>query len=131
MLFYVNGLNVFWYNLAIPNQQLVALVFHLLGEGDTELGALIEDKKSISPLDAVINRDLQEKIHKMLNMLSPKDERILRMRFGLGDEMPHTLEEVGQMFGVSRERIRQIEAQALRKLKHPSRSNHLRSFLGN
>ncbi|MCZ6872042.1 MAG: sigma-70 family RNA polymerase sigma factor [bacterium] len=111
-------------------KRTVSLENHI-GEGDTELGALIEDKKSISPLDAVINRDLQEKIHKMLNMLSPKEERILRMRFGLGDEMPHTLEEVGQMFGVSRERIRQIEAQALRKLKHPSRSNHLRSFLGN
>jgi RNA polymerase primary sigma factor len=63
--------------------------------------------------------------------LSPKEERILRMRFGLGDDPPHTLEEVGQIFGVSRERIRQIEAQALRKLKHPSRSNHLRSFLEN
>lgn len=111
-------------------KRTVSLENHI-GEGDTELGALIEDKKSISPLDAVINRDLQEKIHKMLNTLSPKEERILRMRFGLGDEMPHTLEEVGQMFGVSRERIRQIEAQALRKLKHPSRSNHLRSFLGN
>jgi RNA polymerase sigma factor RpoD-like protein len=111
-------------------KRTVSLENHI-GEGDTELGALIEDKKSISPLDAVINRDLQDKIHKMLNTLSPKEERILRMRFGLGDEMPHTLEEVGQMFGVSRERIRQIEAQALRKLKHPSRSNHLRSFLGN
>ncbi len=110
-------------------KRTVSLENHI-GEGDTELGALIEDKKSISPLDAVIIRDLQEKIHKMLNTLSPKEERILRMRFGLGDDMPHTLEEVGQMFGVSRERIRQIEAQALRKLKHPSRSNHLRSFLG-
>ncbi|GIX47126.1 MAG: hypothetical protein KatS3mg131_1337 [Candidatus Tectimicrobiota bacterium] len=104
---------------------------HHIGEGDTELGALIEDKKSISPLEAVINRDLKEKIHKVLNTLSEKEERILRMRFGLGDETPHTLEEVGQVFGVSRERIRQIEAQALRKLKHPSRSSHLRSFLEN
>jgi RNA polymerase primary sigma factor len=111
-------------------KRTVSLENHI-GEGDTELGALIEDKKSISPLDAVINRDLRDKIHKMLNTLSPKEERILRMRFGLGDETPHTLEEVGQMFGVSRERIRQIEAQALRKLKHPSRSNHLRSFLEN
>jgi RNA polymerase sigma factor RpoD-like protein len=111
-------------------KRTVSLENHI-GEGDTELGALIEDKKSISPLEAVINRDLQEKIHKMLNTLSPKEERILRMRFGLGDETPHTLEEVGQKFGVSRERIRQIEAQALRKLKHPTRSNHLRSFLEN
>jgi RNA polymerase sigma factor RpoD-like protein len=111
-------------------KRTVSLENHI-GEGDTELGALIEDKKSISPLEAVINRDLQEKIHKMLNTLSPKEERILRMRFGLGEETPHTLEEVGQMFGVSRERIRQIEAQALRKLKHPNRSNHLRSFLEN
>jgi len=111
-------------------KRTVSLENHV-GEGDTELGALIEDKKSTSPLEAVINRDLREKIHKMLNTLSPKEERILRMRFGLGDETPHTLEEVGQIFGVSRERIRQIEAQALRKLKHPSRSNHLRSFLEN
>src|SRR5262245_26896825 len=111
-------------------KRTVSLENHV-GEGDTELGALIEDKKSSSPLEAVINGDLREKIHKMLNTLSPKEERILRMRFGLGDETPHTLEEVGQIFGVSRERIRQIEAQALRKLKHPSRSNHLRSFLEN
>ncbi len=111
-------------------KRTVSLENHV-GEGDTELGALIEDKKSTSPLEAVINRDLREKIHKMLNTLSPKEERILRMRFGLGDDPPHTLEEVGQIFGVSRERIRQIEAQALRKLKHPSRSNHLRSFLEN
>jgi len=111
-------------------KRTVSLENHV-GEGDTELGALIEDKKSTSPLEAVINRDLREKIHRMLNTLSPKEERILRMRFGLGDETPHTLEEVGQIFGVSRERIRQIEAQALRKLKHPSRSNHLRSFLEN
>ena len=111
-------------------KRTVSLENHI-GEGDTELGALIEDKKSVSPLEAVINRDLRDKIHKMLNTLSPKEERILRMRFGLGEETPHTLEEVGQMFGVSRERIRQIEAQALRKLKHPSRSNHLRSFLEN
>jgi RNA polymerase primary sigma factor len=111
-------------------KRTVSLENHI-GEGDTELGALIEDKKCTSPLEAVINRDLRDKIHKMLNTLSPKEERILRMRFGLGDETPHTLEEVGQIFGVSRERIRQIEAQALRKLKHPSRSNNLRSFVDN
>jgi RNA polymerase sigma factor RpoD-like protein len=111
-------------------KRTISLENHI-GEGDTELGALIEDKKTTSPLEAVINRDLRDKIHKMLNTLSPKEERILRMRFGLGEETPHTLEEVGQMFGVSRERIRQIEAQALRKLKHPSRSNNLRSFVDN
>ena len=111
-------------------KRTVSLENHI-GEGDTELGALIEDKKSTSPLEAVLNHDLRDKIHKMLNTLSPKEERILRMRFGLGDDTPHTLEEVGQTFGVSRERIRQIEAQALRKLKHPSRSNNLRSFVDN
>ena len=111
-------------------KRTVSLENHI-GDGDTELGSLIEDKNSPSPLEAVINHDLQDKIHKMLNTLSPKEERILRMRFGLGEETPHTLEEVGQMFGVSRERIRQIEAQALRKLKHPTRSDHLRNFVEN
>ena len=111
-------------------KRTISLENHI-GDGDTELGSLIEDKNSPSPLEAVINHDLQDKIHKMLNTLSPKEERILRMRFGLGDETPHTLEEVGQMFGVSRERIRQIEAQALRKLKHPTRSDHLRNFVEN
>ncbi len=111
-------------------KRTISLENHI-GDGDTELGSLIEDKNSPSPLEAVINHDLQDKIHKMLNTLSPKEERILRMRFGLGEETPHTLEEVGQMFGVSRERIRQIEAQALRKLKHPTRSDHLRNFVEN
>ena len=111
-------------------KRTISLENHI-GDGDTELGSLIEDKNSPSPLEAVINHDLQDKIHKMLNTLSPKEERILRLRFGLGEETPHTLEEVGQMFGVSRERIRQIEAQALRKLKHPTRSDHLRNFVEN
>jgi RNA polymerase sigma factor (sigma-70 family) len=111
-------------------KRTISLENHI-GDGDTELGSLIEDKNSPSPLEAVINHDLQDKIHKMLNTLSPKEERILRMRFGLGDETPHTLEEVGRMFGVSRERIRQIEALALRKLKHPGRSDHLRNFVEN
>ena len=111
-------------------KRTVSLENHV-GEGDTELGSLIEDKNSPSPLEAVISHDLQDKIHQMLNTLSPKEERILRMRFGLGDETPHTLEEVGQTFGVSRERIRQIEAQALRKLKHPTRSDQLRNFVEN
>ena len=111
-------------------KRTISLENHV-GEGDTELGSLIEDKNSPSPLEAVISHDLQDKIHQMLNTLSPKEERILRMRFGLGDETPHTLEEVGQTFGVSRERIRQIEAQALRKLKHPNRSDQLRNFVEN
>ncbi len=111
-------------------KRTISLENHI-GDGNTELGSMIEDKNSPSPLEAAINHDLQDKIHKMLNTLSPKEERILRMRFGLGDETPHTLEEVGQMFGVSRERIRQIEAQALRKLKHPARSDHLRNFVEN
>jgi RNA polymerase primary sigma factor len=111
-------------------KRTISLENHV-GEGDTELGSLIEDKNSPSPLEAVISHDLQDKIHRMLNTLSPKEERILRMRFGLGDETPHTLEEVGQTFGVSRERIRQIEAQALRKLKHPTRSDQLRNFVEN
>ena len=111
-------------------KRTISLENHV-GEGDTELGSLIEDKNSPSPLEAVISHDLQDKIHQMLNTLSPKEERILRMRFGLGDETPHTLEEVGQTFGVSRERIRQIEAQALRKLKHPTRSDQLRNFVEN
>ena len=99
-----------------------------IGEGHTELGALIEDHTSISPLAAVIARNLEEKVHTMLQILSPREERILRLRFGLGGATPHTLEAVGQLFGVSRERIRQIEAQALRKLQHPSRSGHLRDL---
>jgi RNA polymerase sigma factor (sigma-70 family) len=80
-------------------------------------------------LQALINRDLQAKIHAMLNTLTKEEETILRMRFGLGDESPHTLQEVAQVFNRTREEIRQMEAQALRKLKHPNRSNILRSFM--
>lgn len=101
-----------------------------IGEGPTELGALIEDTTSTSPLEAVIHSNLGETVHTMLQSLSPREERILRLRFGLGGATPQTLEAVGQLFGVSRERIRQIEAQALRKLQHPSRSGHLRGFAG-
>jgi len=100
-----------------------------LGEGPTELGALIEDPTAIPPLEAVIIRDLGEQVHRLLQILSSREEHILRLRFGLGGATPQTLEAVGQLFGVSRERIRQIEAQALRKLRHPSRSGHLRGFL--
>jgi len=100
-----------------------------MGEGHTELGALIEDTTAVSPLEAVINKNLGEKVHTMLQILSPREERILRLRFGLGGTTPQTLEAVGQLFGVSRERIRQIEAQALRKLQHPSQRGRLRGFL--
>ena len=98
-------------------------------EGDFNLGDLIEDKNAILPIDAVIQSNLRETTTRMLASLSPREERIVRMRFGLGMNSDHTLEEVGQQFSVTRERIRQIEAKALRKLKHPSRSRILRTFL--
>jgi RNA polymerase primary sigma factor len=98
-------------------------------EGDSHLGDLIEDKAAILPVDAAIQSNLRETTTRVLASLTPREERILRMRFGLGMNSDHTLEEVGQKFSVTRERIRQIEAKALRKLKHPSRSRELRSFL--
>ena len=98
-------------------------------EGDSHLGDLIEDKNAVLPIDAAIQSNLRETTTRMLASLTPREERILRMRFGLGMNSDHTLEEVGQQFSVTRERIRQIEAKALRKLKHPSRSRELRSFL--
>ena len=98
-------------------------------EGDSHLGDLIEDKNSILPIDAAIHSNLRETTTRVLASLTPREERIVRMRFGLGMNSDHTLEEVGQQFSVTRERIRQIEAKALRKLKHPSRSRELRSFL--
>jgi len=100
-------------------------------EGDSNLGDLIEDKNAILPIDAVIQSNLRETTTRMLASLTPREERIVRMRFGLGMNSDHTLEEVGQQFSVTRERIRQIEAKALRKLKHPSRSRELRTFLDN
>ena len=98
-------------------------------EEDGRLGDLIEDKDAIQPIDAAIQSDLRETTNRVLASLTPREERILRMRFGIGMNKDHTLEEVGQQFSVTRERIRQIEAKALRKLKHPSRSRILRSFL--
>jgi RNA polymerase primary sigma factor len=98
-------------------------------EGDSNLGDLIEDKNAILPIDAAIQSNLRETTTRLLASLTPREERIVRMRFGLGMNSDHTLEEVGQQFSVTRERIRQIEAKALRKLKHPSRSRELRSFL--
>jgi RNA polymerase primary sigma factor len=100
-------------------------------EGDSNLGDLIEDKNAILPIDAVIQSNLRETTTRMLASLTPREERIVRMRFGLGMNSDHTLQEVGQQFSVTRERIRQIEAKALRKLKHPSRSREIRSFLDN
>jgi len=98
-------------------------------EGDSHLGDLIEDKNAILPIEAAIQSNLRETTTRVLASLTPREERIVRMRFGLGMNTDHTLEEVGQQFSVTRERIRQIEAKALRKLKHPSRSSALRSFL--
>jgi RNA polymerase primary sigma factor len=98
-------------------------------EEDSHLGDFIEDKNTASPVDSVINLDLSEQVDKVLGSLTPREERVLRMRFGIGEKSDHTLEEVGQDFEVTRERIRQIEAKALRKLRHPSRSKRLRTFL--
>jgi RNA polymerase primary sigma factor len=100
-------------------------------EEDSHLGDFIEDKNAIIPLDAAIQNNLREATTRVLSSLTPREERVLRMRFGIGMNTDHTLEEVGQQFNVTRERIRQIEAKALRKLKHPSRSRKLRSFLDN
>jgi len=97
-------------------------------EEDSHLGDLIEDKNAVMPIDAAIQSDLQRAITLTLTSLTAREERVLRMRFGIGMNTDHTLEEVGQQFSVTRERIRQIEAKALRKLKHPSRSRTLRSF---
>jgi len=100
-------------------------------EEDSHLGDFIEDKMAILPIDAAIQSNLRETTTRVLASLTPREERVLRMRFGIGMNTDHTLEEVGQQFSVTRERIRQIEAKALRKLKHPSRSRKLRSFLDN
>jgi RNA polymerase primary sigma factor len=99
--------------------------------GFSHLGDFIEDKNAILPIDAAIQSNLRETTTRVLASLTPREERVLRMRFGIGMNTDHTLEEVGQQFSVTRERIRQIEAKALRKLKHPSRSRKLRSFLDN
>jgi len=98
-------------------------------EEDSHLGDFIEDKRVISPQDAVINLNLSEQTRKVLSTLTPREEKVLRMRFGIGEKSDHTLEEVGKDFDVTRERIRQIEAKALRKLRHPSRSKKLKAFV--
>jgi RNA polymerase primary sigma factor len=98
-------------------------------EEDSHLGDFIEDKKVINPSEAIVNLNLAEQTRRVLSTLTPREEKVLRMRFGIGEESDHTLEEVGQDFNVTRERIRQIEAKALRKLRHPSRSNKLKTFV--
>lgn len=100
-------------------------------EEDSHLGDFIEDKKVINPAEAIVNLNLAEQTRRVLSTLTPREEKVLRMRFGIGEESDHTLEEVGQDFNVTRERIRQIEAKALRKLRHPSRSNKLKNFVDN
>jgi RNA polymerase primary sigma factor len=100
-----------------------------VGEEDSHLGDFIEDKNVINPADAIVNLNLAEQTRRVLATLTPREEKVLRMRFGIGEESDHTLEEVGQDFNVTRERIRQIEAKALRKLRHPSRSNKLKTFI--
>jgi len=98
-------------------------------EEDSHLGDFIEDKRAVSPANAVVNMNLHEQTRRVLATLTPREEKVLRMRFGIGEKSDHTLEEVGQNFDVTRERIRQIEAKALRKLRHPSRSKRLRGFV--
>jgi RNA polymerase primary sigma factor len=98
-------------------------------EEDSHLGDFIEDKSAVSPVESVINGNLEDQTRRVLKTLTPREEKVLRMRFGIGEKSDHTLEEVGQDFEVTRERIRQIEAKALRKLRHPSRSKQLRSFV--
>jgi RNA polymerase primary sigma factor len=110
-------------------QEPISLETPIGEEEDSHLGDFIEDRQVISPSDAVINLNLREQTESVLQTLTPREERVIKMRFGVGDGSEHTLEEVGQNFAVTRERIRQIEAKALRKLRHPSRSRKLRAFL--
>jgi len=111
------------------NKEPLSLETPIGDEGDAHLGDLIEDQNVIQPIDAMIQSNLRETTSRVLASLTPREERIVRMRFGLGMNSDHTLEEVGQQFSLTRERIRQIEAKALRKLRHPSRSRVLWSFL--
>jgi RNA polymerase primary sigma factor len=110
-------------------QEPISLETPIGEEEDSHLGDFIEDKAVVSPSDAVINLNLKEQTSSVLKTLTPREEKVIKMRFGVGDGSEHTLEEVGQSFAVTRERIRQIEAKALRKLRHPSRSRKLRAFL--
>jgi RNA polymerase primary sigma factor len=110
-------------------QEPISLETPIGEEEDSHLGDFIEDKSAVSPVDAVIGLNLERQTEEVLKTLTPREERVLRLRFGIGDGCDHTLEEVGQQFDVTRERIRQIEAKALRKLRHPTRSKKLKSFV--
>ena len=110
-------------------QEPISLETPIGKEEDSHLGDFIEDRQSVSPADAVINMNLKEQTSSVLKTLTPREEKVIKMRFGVGHDIEHTLEEVGRSFAVTRERIRQIEAKALRKLRHPSRSRKLRAFL--
>jgi len=110
-------------------QEPVSLEMPIGEEEESHLGDFIEDHGIVSPAEAVINLNLRDQTSKVLKTLTPREEKVIKMRFGLDDGNEHTLEELGQRFAVTRERIRQIEAKALRKLRHPSRSRHLRAFV--
>ena len=110
-------------------QEPISLETPIGEEEDSHLGDFIEDRQVVSPAEAVINLNLKEQTESVLKTLTPREEKVIKMRFGVGDGSEHTLEEVGQSFAVTRERIRQIEAKALRKLRHPSRCRKLRAFL--
>jgi RNA polymerase primary sigma factor len=112
-------------------QEPISLETPVGEEEESHLGDFIIDRQEVSPSESVINLNLREQTAEVLKTLSPREEKIVKMRFGLHDGSEHTLEEVGQHFAVTRERIRQIEAKALRKLRHPSRSHRLRAFLEN
>jgi len=110
-------------------QEPISIETPVGGEDESHLGDFLEDYRQISPADAVINLNLRAQTAQVLKSLSPREEQVIKMRFGLDDGSEHTLEEVGQSFAVTRERIRQIEAKALRKLRHPSRSRKLKVFV--
>ena len=110
-------------------QEPISLETPIGEEEDSHLGDFIEDRQGVSPAEAVINLDLKEQTEHVLRTLTPREEKVIRMRFGVGGGGEHTLEEVGRPFGVTRERIRQIEAKALRKLRCPSRSRRLKAFV--
>jgi RNA polymerase primary sigma factor len=110
-------------------QEPISLQTPIGDEGDTNFGDFIEDKKAVSPANATAYTILKEEMDTILNTLTEREKRVLRLRFGIGDGYPRTLEEVGSIFNVTRERVRQIEAKALRKLRHPTRSRRLKNFL--
>tara|TARA_B100000949_G_C13933408_1_gene305817 strand:+ start:72 stop:560 length:489 start_codon:yes stop_codon:yes gene_type:complete len=111
------------------SQEPISLETPIGEKEDSHLGDFIEDRQIVSPAEAIITLNLQEQTDSVLKSLTPREEKVIKMRFGVGEGSEHTLEEVGQNFAVTRERIRQIEAKALRKLRHPSRSRKLRAFL--